>query len=64
MTDRTLTDDALAHLTRELVEGLADGTWTSGYVDVMTSVGYVALWHNGDVDAYGMTIATVGDDTA
>ena len=62
----TLTKRDLSHLRAEFKrahrEHAKDGKeWDSGYEDVMTSKGYVALWSDGDVVAFGETLANVND---
>jgi len=53
-----LTDSDLAWLAENLRDNLADG-WAKGYDDVMTSIGYVALYPDGEVRAYGQHITYV-----
>jgi len=59
LTDE-LTDHDLAWLSECLRDDLADG-WTAadGYLNVMTSAGYVALYPDGRVRAYGETTITI-----
>lgn len=58
----TLTKRDISHLRAEFRrahrEARKDGDeWASGYEDVMTSRGYVALWSNGEVTMHGRTYA-------
>jgi hypothetical protein len=58
----TLTDHDKQHLRDEYEEILLDGGDIDGPEVVMTSLGYVELWIDGDVCAYGEVIWNVQDD--
>jgi len=58
----TLTDHDKQHLRDEYEEILSEEGESDGPEVVMTSLGYVELWIDGDVCAYGEVIWNVQDD--
>jgi hypothetical protein len=64
MKKRELTKEDLRHLRREYEEQRKGHYWDDegGYVDVMTSIGYVGLWSDGTVTYHGGAVANILDD--
>ena len=60
MAEPKLTADDLRHLRKEFEKLFDDPDEQYGYFDVMTSLGYVALWSDGAVTYHGKKIANVG----
>jgi hypothetical protein len=61
----SLTPEDIAHLRSQHAESFPDGIETEdadGPEDVMCSLGYVALWPDGDVIANGITLTNVVED--
>jgi hypothetical protein len=56
-----LTEDDIAHLTEECERRNGDAEDEGGPEPVMTSIGYVDLWKDGDVITNGVTIANVAE---
>lgn len=57
-----LTDHDKKHITEEFDSHTLMGGWESGYYDVMTSLGYVGVWHDGDVTYRGNKIWNANED--
>lgn len=57
MSDK-LTNSDMAHLYQEWCESFLDSE-EGGYVDAMSSIGYVGVWSDGDITYHGHTIANV-----
>ena len=53
MDNPTLTAEDIRHLSERLAARLADPEDEGGPEDVMTSIGYVGLWKDGDITVNG-----------
>jgi len=62
MPNNKLTADDIEHLRECWFVAREDDTLDDGPEPVMTSVGYVDLWSDGEVTAHGETLGSFDDD--